>query len=170
MEPQDEIGDAFYESHSLEDGQHPYYWCKIADSTFTAYAKLHDNDTPLFTLSIDEVQVQKKGPGAFDIVSYHETYHIRSSNEALLTLWRVILERFQAGKLDVLRKDMENGQLAFKKKIDVRKENGDGVWYCHKCYLSKKTLPIFLLYSPDGHKWFADRKMLNQVHLSTLFV
>ena len=39
---------------------------------------------------------------------------------------------------------------------------------CHQCYLSKKTLPIFLLYSPDGHKWYADRKMLNQYVRSCL--
>lgn len=183
LESMDEIGDAFYDPNNaankpkspksdnnkgVQNGDCPYFWCKIADSTFTAYAKLHDNDTPLFTLSIDEIQVHAQGPGAFDLVSYQETYRIRSSNEALCTLWRVILERFQAGKLNHLKLEMENAQKAFKRKIDVRKENGDGVWYCHKCYLSKKTLPIFLLYSPDGHKWFADRKMLNQYVRSCL--
>ncbi|ETO12604.1 hypothetical protein RFI_24769 [Reticulomyxa filosa] len=35
-------------------------------------------------------------------------------------------------------------------------------WMNSQCWLSKKDMPVCGLYSPDGHKWFADRKMLNQ--------
>eukprot|EP01084_Bolivina_argentea_P075659 137132_1 len=52
--------------------------------------------------------------------------------------------------------------------IDDRKLNKDNIWSNIQCYLCKKILPMCLLYAPEGHKWFADRKMLNQYIVSCL--
>ena len=160
---QDEIGEAFYINDDNEE--FPYYWCKVADDSFMAYDKLHSN-RPVFTLSVGEIQVRPNGPWTFDMVSNYDTYSVRSTNQPLLALWRIILTRLQDGKLNEITQ--MNGQQAFKNKVEKRKQNIGGVWYSHQCYLSKKTLPIFLLYSPDGHKWYADRKMLNQYVRSCL--
>ena len=55
------------------------------------------------------------------------------------------------------------GRIKFDANLGNEKRvNSPDRWLNHQCYLSKKDLPLSLLYSPDGHKWFADRKMLNQ--------
>eukprot|EP01084_Bolivina_argentea_P250100 418904_1 len=162
-EEQDAIGEAFYVND--DNCEFPYFWCKIADGSLTGYESLHSN-LPVFTLSVGEVQIRDNGPWTFDLMSYNDTFSIRSTNESLIALWRHILQQLQDNKLNALTQ--VNEAHAFKTKIDKRKQNVDGVWYCHQCYLSKKTLPIFLLYSPDGHKWYADRKMLNQYVRSCL--
>lgn len=159
-EEQDEIGEAFYINDDNEE--FPYFWCKIADDTFQAYHKMHGN-SPFFTLSIGELTVRPSGPWTFDLIRSEDSqiFSIRSTNQSLLTLWRMIILKLKDG-------DLSDGAQSFRDKVELRKQNVGGVWYCHQCYLSKKTLPIFLLYSPDGHKWFADRKMLNQYVRSCL--
>ena len=83
-----------------------------------AYSKLH-SDRPIFTLSIGEIQIRPNGPWTFDLTSYDETFSIRSTNQPILALWRIIMQRLQDGKLNDITQ--VNGQQAFKDMIE--KEN-----------------------------------------------
>merc|ERR1712176_293242 len=94
----DEIGEAFYVNDHDQNREFPYFWCKIENETFIGYDKLH-SDGPVFTLSVGEIQIRENGPWTFDLVSYNDTFSIRTTNRSLLALWRRILMELQDGKL-----------------------------------------------------------------------
>ena len=46
------------------------------------------------------------------------------------------------------------------KEIENRTLNDDNKWCKMQCYLSKKSLPLCCVYSPEGHDWFAGTSMI----------
>ncbi|ETO26743.1 hypothetical protein RFI_10391, partial [Reticulomyxa filosa] len=141
---------------NLEDDdnkEYPIYWVVLDGDNVVGYDKMH-NTNPTFTLSLQEIQVRKTGAWTMDLIELtsKQEYNLRSSNPHLVALWHKILTEAKEGKIKINAKTLSAEQ----------RNSSTTRWMNFECWLSKKELPVCGLYSPDGHKWFADRKMLNQ--------
>eukprot|EP01084_Bolivina_argentea_P242621 406967_1 len=122
-----------------------YYWCRISKKQFQIYESLYNN--AILSFPIDKID-----PMIIDHNKTEITIHINNTIiiiRSMNQVWENIMLQFA--------ETINNGL-----QIEKRKLNKNGIWYKHKCYLSKVALPLIMLYSPDGHKWWADRKMLKQ--------
>lgn len=146
------IGESFYGTEWTDEEEYPQYWVRLADDSVAGYKKIQDLD-PTFQINLQECQCRKSGEYTFDLIdqSTVQTYQFRSTNPKVIALWVEIITQAADGRIKF------DPSMALQK----RSKSPDR-WLNHQCYLSKKELALSLLYSPDGHKWFADRKMLNQ--------